>query len=714
MTTLFRLHLLATAGCAAISTGSWSQTALPTVSITATRNPNEQSLISSSSLFETPISLNSLSAEQLRAQGVTSLSNVIKNDAAAGDAYNTLGYIESMSLRGFLLDNRFNYRRDGLPISNHAPAVLENKQRLEILKGTSGAQAGVSAPGGLVNWIIKKPTDVPLALVSAEVSERGTTLFSGDLGGRLANDQFGYRINASAGQRRPFADQAPGDKQFISGYFDWRLDARQSFAIEAEWLKSKQISVPGFALLDSNQDGVGDRLPAVPRATVNLNNQSWSQPFESRSQAGSLRYLFAVNEQFQAGARLGWQNIRTQDRIAFPDGCSADVTYVYPGLCANGDVDVYDFRSENEQRNTRSADAFLRGKGAIGSVTHDWRITYLNSRYQERFEDKQAYNFVGISNIFSPVALPSDATPTATNTNSQIKTTELSFTDTVKFAQWQALIGLRHTRLSAQSEKTDGSDAVQYTQQFTTPWFALAYQVTKDQLVYVSAGKGIETEFVPNRPDRFVNYGQALPTLVSQQWELGYRQKWGTGHVSAAVFSIRKPYSDDIVGAADQPVLRVAGARVGRHRGAELNWQQTFGLQWDFDANVAFLDARQVVNVDAQYLNKRTVNISPVQVRFNALWKSQAQWSWLNSISVRSGKPVTRDNAVKLGSAWQWDSLFTWTIKDSNTHQLSARVGITNVLNKPYWKDAPTQPWGGIYLFAAEPRAFRLLISSRF
>ena len=35
------------------------------------------------------------------------------------------------------------------------------------------------------------------------------------------------------------------------------------------------------------------------------------------------------------------QQIKINDRIAFPDGCSNATNYVYPGLCANGDVDVY-------------------------------------------------------------------------------------------------------------------------------------------------------------------------------------------------------------------------------------------------------------------------------------------------------------------------------------------------------------------------------------
>ena len=39
-------------------------------------------------------------------------------------------------------------------MSNHAPIALENKERIEVLKGVSGLCC-VSAPGGLVNLVTK-------------------------------------------------------------------------------------------------------------------------------------------------------------------------------------------------------------------------------------------------------------------------------------------------------------------------------------------------------------------------------------------------------------------------------------------------------------------------------------------------------------------------------------------------------------------------------
>ena len=169
---------------------------LPTVSVTAPRAPVGQlpsfvGGISDAPIEVTPQSISTLSAQELKATGTYSLSGAFRNETSASDAYNTVGYIESIAIRGFLLDNSLNFRRDGMPISNYSPLAIENKERIDILKGVSGVQAGVSAPGGLVNYVIKRPTSTPLSEVTLRASERGT------LGAAIDLDRKSTRLNSS-------------------------------------------------------------------------------------------------------------------------------------------------------------------------------------------------------------------------------------------------------------------------------------------------------------------------------------------------------------------------------------------------------------------------------------------------------------------------------------------------------------------------------------
>jgi iron complex outermembrane receptor protein len=106
-------------------------TTLPTVVVETLALPAELrhvdlDTLSAAPLSETPLSAGVIGAERMRERGVHSLSQAIREEPSVGDAYNTVGYIESLQVRGFRLDSLLNYRRDGLPVSNHTPVAIEN------------------------------------------------------------------------------------------------------------------------------------------------------------------------------------------------------------------------------------------------------------------------------------------------------------------------------------------------------------------------------------------------------------------------------------------------------------------------------------------------------------------------------------------------------------------------------------------------------------
>ena len=143
--TLLSLSLL---GCAA---HAQAQGAAQTITVTGRgeRAP-VVSGFADQALATSPLSGGVASADQLADVGASKLSALTRFDASVGDAYNAEGYWSSFSVRGYVLDNRFNFRRDGLPINAETSLALGNVERIEWLKGTSGIQAGTSAPGGLV------------------------------------------------------------------------------------------------------------------------------------------------------------------------------------------------------------------------------------------------------------------------------------------------------------------------------------------------------------------------------------------------------------------------------------------------------------------------------------------------------------------------------------------------------------------------------------
>src|SRR5450631_1838106 len=203
---------LALAAACVLPTAALSQTALAPVTITG-KAPVPASVAGwgDMPLEQAPLSATTIDAAQIRDAGARRLSDLTRFDPSVTAAYDTEGYIDYFTIRGFVIDNRFNFRRDGLPINAETSIPLENKARVDILKGLSGIQAGTSAPGGLVDLVVKRPLDAPLRSAFVEWRERGSVSGAIDLSQRFGRDAaFGVRLNAGAEHIDPQMHNAKG------------------------------------------------------------------------------------------------------------------------------------------------------------------------------------------------------------------------------------------------------------------------------------------------------------------------------------------------------------------------------------------------------------------------------------------------------------------------------------------------------------------------
>lgn len=715
----FRLATAAALAASSIAQAQTEPMTLPGVVVESAAPPAalrriEIDTLSSAPMVETPLSAGVITAEEIAERGVRSLSQAVRDQPSVSDGYNTIGFVESLAVRGFRLASLLNYRRDGVSVSNYAPLAVYNLEAIEIISGPAAVIGGGGTPGGLINYRIKRPTEKPLAMLSAEVSERGTVLLQGDFGGRFGDTgEFGYRVNAAAMERRPYPVDADGRRGFVSGWFDWRAGAGTTFVAEFQYDDVSQISVPGYGLMPVGDESFGTVVPAPISPRQNLNSQPWSQPFESRALVGTLRWEQKLDRDWRLRLLAGGQYIATQDRIAFPDGCSAGPVYVYPGICANGDVDIYDYRSDDEKRRLATIDALLAGSLVTGAVSHELRFNARRTRYTERAPPLQAYNFVGISNVYAPDVLPADPTPNVLNPERTQTIGELTVADVMRLGAGSLWLGGRWVQIDSASSLSDGSEAVSADQGFFVPWVALGWQPWAGGFAYASYGEGVELEVVPGRADQFVNYGAVLPALTSKQVEVGYKQVFTGGSAfTLALFQIDKPYGDDL----EQPdgrLLRVAGGRESRHRGVEASgaWVAGHGLR--LEARAAWINARTIQAVDPALIDKRTPNVPPFAASLAAAWQvPSVPGLQLSSLFIFSGaKPVTLENVAELSPYWQWDLAAAYRWRWAG-YRMTLRGGVDNVTNNLYWREAPTEAWGGTYLFPAQPRLFRLSLAA--
>lgn len=708
----------------------------------ATDNDGSGSLtmMSSAPIAETPLSIDLISASDMLDRGVNSLSTAIRTDPSVGDNYNTFGYIEALQIRGFALTEFLNYQRDGMTISSHVPVALENKDSIQILKGVSGMLAGSSSPGGLVNYILKQPTAQDLREVDSTVSERGSLLVHGDFGGHVGEqNQFGYRINLAAEERRPEIDSAWSKRALASGFFDWRAGPDTLVQAEFEHQKVREISVPGYGLLDTTGSGIATTLPPPISPDINLNSQPWTQPFESTETSASIRLNQRLGPNWELSLHAGTQRSVANDRVAFPDGCSyfnsslnsnrpvgQGYYYLYNGLCGNYNVDVYQYVSEDEVRNTNDTDTRLHGRVVTAGVEQELTLGFSTTRYSERYPYQQVYNLVSfpagpVFNVYAPVPLPADAQPNVFNAPLDTDLDELYAFDVAHFAQhWSTWLGARFTRITQDSSLTNDSESTVLQQHFLTPWFGLGYEPWSGGFTYAAAGSGVEVNNVPNHPATlftgqsvsFANPGQVLPAQRSRQVEVGFKQHAGNAwFVDTALFRIDKPFPDNVP-LSNGEALQVAGARVERNQGLEIEsqWQALATLQ--LRANVTFMDAKTIQAVDPAWVGKAATNVAPLAASLQGAWSplSLAGFTWLNIWTYAGHKAVLPDGSVDLPNYWQWDTAVRYAWTHRGLHW-TWRAGVDNLTNRSYWREAPLAPWGSIYLFPAAARSARLSVS---
>ena len=642
-------------------------------------------------LKDLPASVTIIGRKQMEAAGARRLADLTQFDSSVSDAYNAPGYWDFLSIRGFTLDNKFNYRREGLPINAETAIPLDNKDRIEILKGTSGIQAGTSAPGGLVNYVVKRPTEQDLREVRLELASRASVLAAADLGGRFGVDRaFGYRLNLAQERLRPTTRNLDGERSLAAFAGDWRISRDSLLEAEVEWSHKKQPSQTGFSLL-------GGTLPAVPDPRLNLNNQPWVKPTVFDAVTGTVRFSQALSPGWRWSAQLGSQRLRTDDYTAFPFGCGAEGNF--DRFCSDGTFDYWDFRSENERRRQDAASINLKGKFATGGITHDVSFGLLAGKVRDRFPP-QAFNPVGVGNIDGTAVVGEDPTtfPVADRNERSL---ELSVNDAIRWTpRLTTWLGLRHTRLNRG-----------YRQSLTTPWLAGSYKLGNDITAYASYGQGVESQQVPNN-GLYANAGEVLPALKSKQWELGAKGDHGPLGWELAYFDIKRPMSN--IAFCNRTFSLCTGQFDGRahHRGVEANAQWAAGA-WRFGGGVTLLDAqREDSLLEPANNGRRPPNVPDTVIRANAGWKvpNLPGMELRAQLSHEGKRAVLADESIMLPAWTRVDAALRYENKIGPA-AMTWTLGVDNVTNRRYWKESPYQ-FGHVYLYPGAVRTVRFSVTA--
>jgi len=677
---------------------------LPTITVNATQNNGalytskkvNLSGFQTGDVKKAPASITTITSERIADQHAKTLTDVIKNDSSLGDGYAAIGYYPNFVARGFALDLGSSYLINGHTIRGEQNVALENKEQVEILKGISAIQSGMSTPGGVVNYVTKRPADVKNITVDAN-SEGGYTLAT-DVGG-FVNDSLGYRINLAHESIHPNVDHANGKREFGSVALDWKINDRSKLLFDIEAQHQSQRSVPGYQLLD------GQEVPTNVDQDRLLGYQSWSKPVVNNSLNASLKYQYAFNDQWNGSLSASQSRVVIDDYVVFPYGSYYSSGNEFAVFDKDGNYDLYDYRSPDDTRITNQFAARLNGQFNTGNLQHHVTFELQNTRKNlKRYDPSNQLIENEIGNIY--VDKPDFQMPTEKlgNRFKALESNQTAFTisDRVQFNdQWSTLLGGKLIHLDEQAYNSDGQQSRDTDLNKFLPQLALMYSPTSATNLYASYAKGLsDGGEAPWYAE--ANAYQVLSPRNSEQYELGVKQQIRNFLVTAAIFDLKQDNQYTITNSEGKLEFVEQGKQ--HNQGIELGLTGALTDTLDVSSGITFTKSR-LVDIDTDsYKGHQTQNVPKVRATAQLSYKvpSVEGLRLLSGMQYSSSKYANKEGTAKVGGYIIFNIGAAYKTNFAG-HDTTFRFNIDNLFNKKYWRDVGAF-MGDDYLFLGNPR----------
>jgi iron complex outermembrane receptor protein len=336
----------------------------------------------------------------------------MKNDASIGEDYAPVGYYGDFEIRGFPIDLATGLEVNGMTIAGEQDVPLENKERVEFLKGIAGLESGVASAGGLIDYVTKRPAAIKS--IDLATDHRGTAYGAVDLGSLFgAQKQVGVRFNMAGEKIQSYVDDANGWRGVGTGAADWKLSPNATLQTDFEYQHKVERSVCGYQLLG------GTTVPNLDQVypSTMLGQQSWAKPNTFDTFNTRARLDYDLPGAWRAFAAASYSHSLIDDNVVYAYGNSvASPSYFF---APDGTYDIYDYRDPGELRIDALSEAIAAGRVKTGVLTHELAFggsIFLRSVRQPGYssyanpsspdgviQDGAVYTWIGSENIYQPI-----------------------------------------------------------------------------------------------------------------------------------------------------------------------------------------------------------------------------------------------------------------------------------------------------------------------
>ncbi len=447
------------------------------------------------SILEVAQSVSVITRDRMDDQGVRTLNDAVQY--TAGVRTNTGGANpadDSLSVRGF---SQFsgNFYLDGLrlmPLGTLGFFGMEpyGAERMEVLKGPASVLYGQNSPGGIVNFVSKRPSADAVRGMELSVGSHARRQAAFDLGGPVGDDgTVSYRLVGLARAADQQIDFMRDDRVYLAPSLTWAPDARTSVTLRGFYQKNHAMmstNVQWDALNGRNPNG---RLPL---------NRFLGEPGFDREETEVASLGYDARHEFDSGWTLRqnfrYLHARNHEQYMFRYGPLID------GSITNREID-----SRDGKGGVYTVDTSLSGQFAAAGLQHELIVGLDYNRSRSSFDSyiadgpqldiyRPVYGSFIDTSLLQPDALRDE----------RAQQVGLYVQDRIRKDRWVLALGGRHdwSRLEQSSRLADPlSTSVRKPKSFTGR-VGLTYLADNGVAPYVSYSESFVPLMGADRNDR--------------------------------------------------------------------------------------------------------------------------------------------------------------------------------------------------------------------
>lgn len=638
------------------------------------------------SVLETPRSVSVIDNALLEQQMATTERDVLRNASGVSARTEYYGSYSQFAIRGLWANNINNYLRDGAKFSHLLDPPLFNIDRVEVIKGPAALEFGQVAPGGLINYVSKRPLAEPLRTVKIGAGSHGWRSADFNLTGPLNTDgTLRYRLDGGASRGGSFVDGNTPRKQGVAGSLEWQITPDTLWRAQAETQSSEGVSTVGLAVPDPRNPRSADVLPVGA-----FYGERWLNT------KGSLRfYSTELQHRFANGieGRVHLSRNETHRNVNLPSPM---------GPVTNGKVARGYWLAPGQEYTADTALAELRAKVQTGAVQHQL-LAGMDWRANAGVYGAVTRGNLGTIDLYNPIAglVPPVASTGVTRLSTDARNTGLFVQDRLTLGDFGLLLGLRHDRFK-DAYTTPITDLSK-----TQPSAALTWQPRPGSMLYASHARSFQAN-----SGTLVWGSQSAPPSEGKQLEVGWKQEWLGQRLMTTVAAFDLEFTNAPANDPAHPGYSVLTARQ-RIQGIELELQGRITPGWTVTANASFHDPKVLADTTPGANVGHRVGLATR--RAASLWTQyrlpQLPGLWVGGGLVHQGDKFTaNDNQWRLPGYTVVDLAVGYQFAGG----VRIQANLKNVANRRYYLDGSTTAAGFAAVVPGTPRSLQVSLDYTF